>query len=867
MTGLFKSIIEPSAKSVLRLVNGLEPEISALSDEELKQKTNKFREELENGGDLVKIMPEAFAVVREVSRRVLGMRHFDVQVLGGVELARGRIVEMATGEGKTLVATLPVCLQALTGKGVHVVTVNDYLAKRDAEWMGPIYNFLGLTVGCVQEEMGRDEMEENEARKSAYACDVTYGANSELVFDCLRDNLIKDPDEAVHRGFHFAIVDEVDLLLIDEAQTPLIISGESEDDPRFFKRVDKLVRTLNEKRHYKADKRTRTAALTEEGLELVERELAVGSLYTPENLEWMHAVHQSLQANAVYERDVDYIVEDGEVFIVDEHTGRVSPDKRFSDGLHQALEAKERVQIKREDITLAKTSYQHYFRGYEGLCGMTGTAWREREEFRKVYFRKVVRVPTHEPMIRKDYRRVAFRNMAEKHRAVIKEIEREHERGRPLLVGTVSVKESEQLSALLGKRGVPHNILNAKHHQREAEIIAQAGRKGAVTISTNMAGRGTDIMLGGNAAMLAKSEKSSGNGKMEEKIAHYERLCEREREEILELGGLHVIGTGEHESERIDRQLRGRTGRQGDPGSSIFFISPDDPVYKKFGQERELPRLKGYLEEFPEDEALDDKRAESTLDTLRKKVEIENQAMRLDVLKYDTVVHERRETIWKWRRSLLEAVEANEWKNSVRELFQDLLGTLIEEVRCNLNENESEGRGTKEKSEWRLVLEQILGRSMDDEKNDPEDPDSAAEWIHSRYLARFNSDLNEALVRWERNVLLDTIDRLWTDYLTELERIEEGIGLRGYGNLDPIVEFRREAGLLFGNLMRDIELHAARVWLALDPLAMKKDGGSSEKAERTGFSRRGKREDRKRRERATDRLPKIGRGGRRRRKR
>ncbi|RJO74299.1 MAG: preprotein translocase subunit SecA [Myxococcales bacterium] len=850
-------LTEPSAKAVLGRVNARREETRALSDAALRAKTGEFKARLEKGERLFSLMPEAFAAVREAARRTIGLEPFDVQILGGVQLAKGRIVEMKTGEGKTLVATLPACLHALAGQGVHVVTVNDYLARRDADWMGAVYAFLGLSVGCIQERMGDSPYEEGRARKAAYACDVTYGTNSELVFDLLRDNLAYSLDDVVHRGQHYAIVDEVDLLLIDEAQTPLIISGKGEEDKGIFKTVDRITRTLKEGPDYQADRKTRTAALTDEGLTRVERSLGVGSLSHPDNLPWMHAVHQSLQAHAVFGRDVEYIVEDGRVFIVDEHTGRVSEDKRFSDGLHQALEAKEGVPIQTEDVTLAKTSYQHYFLGYRTLAGMTGTAWSEREEFAKIYGRKVVRLPTHRPMVRKDYERIVFKTLEAKHNAVVEEVVEAHEAGRPVLVGSVSVAESERLSALLSRRGVPHHVLNAKQHAREAEIVVLAGARGAVTISTNMAGRGTDIMLGGNPEALAARETAPSSPAHAEALARAKRQCAEEHDAIAEAGGLYVIGTGEHESVRIDNQLRGRSGRQGDPGSSIYFVSLDDPVYQKFGRERTLPELRRLLENHPDDEPVENPRVGSALKELRKKVEIENYAIRVDVFKFDTVVAERRTSIWNWRRSLLEQGDLDAWRGEAEELAADALDAVYDELRRAPRDEADAGPPPTQDALWRLALAQLFGRALD-EGTTIFDADRAHTLLVERYRARFGLGMDEPIAGWERRTLLDTIDHLWTQFLTDLERVETGIGLRGYASLDPFIEFRKEAGQLFGQFMRDVRLHAARAWLAVDPAQIREAQARRREASlaptRDGSSGR---PVRPRRERAVDRLPTL----------
>jgi len=865
LKSIVKSIIGDaflaSPKAVLKKVNALEGRMRSLSDAELAGLTPQFRERLAAGADIEKLMPEAFAAVREASRRVLGMRHFDVQIIGGVVLARGQIAEMKTGEGKTLVATLPAYLHALSGEGVHIVTVNDYLAHRDAEWMGSVHKFMGLTVGCIQEQMGSTPQEETAARKAAYACDITYGTNSEIVFDDLRDNLAGSTDEIVHRGFNYALVDEVDLILIDEAQTPLIISGSGDEDSSFFKRADSILRRLKAETDFKRQPRTKTATLTEEGLAKVEELLGVGSLDHPDNLRWFHAIHQSLQAHAVYRLDVDYIVTEGRVFLIDEHTGRVSEDKRFSDGLHQALEAKENVQIRSEDLTLAKTSYQYYFRRYKLLAGMSGTAFSEKTEFLKVYHLNVKRIPTNMPMIRKDYRRVLFRNLRDKHETVLAEIIDNVEAGRPTLVGSVSVHESEQLSRQLKQKGIRHEVLNAKNHEQEAEIIAQAGRKAAVTISTNMAGRGTDIILGGNPEGLAAKMASPGTPKYEEELERFRALCLEEGESVKAAGGLVVIGTGEHDSVRIDNQLRGRSGRQGDPGSSIFLISVEDDVYQKFGYETVVPKLKEMLQDHPAGEPVHNKDIEAALDQLREKVEIENQSVRLDVVKYDGVIVDRREAIWAMRRQLISSGSQADWHARVTQLLRELAGHLSESYDTAAESSDDEGLDTRnlQNTKWRTLLENIYGAVIPEPEGGwPYDLDGVEKAVLTAYKNRYGTQFDAELMEWERHTLLGIIDRLWTQFLTDVERVEEGIGLRGYGNLDPLVEFRREVGLIYVELLRDINLHAFRVWLRVDPKKVPEEtaGRNSDAGVRANAARKP--------EKKQLNLPKVRAGGRRR---
>ena len=812
-------LFPPSTSATIDRINRLEALMQAKSDRELAEITPFLKKRREAGESHLALLPEAFAAVREAARRTLGMRHFDVQLQGGIELAQGNIAEMKTGEGKTLVATLPVYLFALDGLGVHVVTVNDYLARRDAEWMGQVYDFMGLSTGCIQEEMGDGEEEDRIARQTAYAADITYATNSELVFDDLRDNLAQEVDERVHRGFHAALVDEADLILLDEAQTPLIISGPGDSDNKLFARVDKVIGKLKENKHFVVDRKIRAAAMTEEGLQKVEAALGVGPLDQPDNLPFYHAVHQSLQAHGVFRKDVEYIVSEGRVFLVDEHTGRVSPDKRFSDGLHQALEAKERVPIREEDRTYAKTSYQYFFLKYKHLCGMTGTAWGDREELRKVYNLRVKRIETHRPMIRTDYQWVIFRNKIEKFDAVADEIEDMREIGRPVLVGTTHVEESEQLSAVLKRRGIKHAVLNAKQHDREADVIAQAGRKGAVTISTNMAGRGTDILLGGDSVRLAAQEAESGTQEHEIALKTWKRRCEEEHEEVVKAGGLHVIGTGEHEAQRIDEQLRGRAGRQGDPGSSMFIVSIQDDVYRRFGEWRDekakLPsayqRIAETIADLPRGDAVESPHVARILNDLRKKVEAENRAIRLEVFKYDGVINDMRNTLYDLRRNVMEAGDSASWRAKVPDILEPLFDEMKRRVKDASEKGDAPGML------WAGAIHERLGRTIfDGEENAPKSAEEANRYLLDAFERRYLGKADEDLAEWERFVLLDSLDSLWSECLSELERIEEGIGLRSYAELNPLVEFRKEAGHVMNRFMLDALDHALRLWLSLD---------------------------------------------------
>ncbi len=755
----------------LGAIQRLEEQLKNRSDRQLGEQSAELRRRARAGEELERLLPETFAMVREASRRALGMRHYDVQLLGGMALNDGCVAEMKTGEGKTLVAPLAACLNALSGGGVHVVTVNDYLAERDSRWMSPVYNMLGLTVGLILEDMG-DPAAEVEARRAAYACDVTYGTNHELAFDYLRDNLAAEPDEVAHRGFNYALVDEVDFLLIDEARTPLIISGPSGEETGLYAQVDRVARRLDPGMHFYVEEKTRTATLSDQGLERVQEALGCGSLTEPDNLALYHAVRQAVLAHGVYQRDVDYLVQDGRIFIVDEFTGRVSEDKRFADGLHQALEAKEGVEIKGEDRTLAKVTYQTFFGRYKKLGGMTGTAWSAREEMKQTYGLRVIKVPTNRPAARQDFEDLVFDNVDHKLQAAVAEIEEMQGLGRPVLVGTTSVAESERLGELLSQGAVPHQLLNAKNHHQEAELIAQAGRKGAVTISTNMAGRGVDIVLGGTP------EGEPG-----------------EREAVVNAGGLHVIGTSHHESERIDNQLRGRAGRQGDPGSSQFLISLEDKLWQHFGK-LAVDDIRRQLaaQGHPAEEPVQSTAVLRTLRELQKKVEEENLAIRGEVLKYDLVVHVQREAIYGWRRTLVHG-EGFDPESLVRELAADL---------CSM---------FKDPAELERALEAHFHAPFDLDGLRPSDFQGAAQGEAVECLARGIERWGEEYKELGRRLLLATIDDLWTEHLTALERLEEGIGLQGYAQMDPLTAWRREAGMMYGELMYMVRARAVDLWM------------------------------------------------------
>jgi preprotein translocase subunit SecA len=787
------------AEGLLDRITAAGRPLAALTRDDLAARCVAVRDRARQGEPEATWLVETLALAREVAARDLGLRPFDVQLLGALALHRGHIAEMKTGEGKTLVAALAVTVAALPGHGVHVVTVNDYLAVRDAGWMGPVYRAFGLTVGVVTESL--DPQTHLAERQAAYQADVTYVTNHELVFDYLRDNLARREGELLLRPLHQAVVDEVDFLLLDEARTPLIISGPMGDDPSRCVRAREVVAPLVLGEDFRVDHKNRQVSPTESGWRRVEAALEIENLSDPEHLPWQHVVHNALLAHGVYQRDEDYLVEDGRVVLVDEFTGRVSPDKRFADGLHQALEAKEGVEIKAEDRTLAKTSYQNYFRLYPRLAGMTGTAWSAREELQRTYGLRVVRVPTNRPVIRRDLRAVVYRSAEEKFAAVADAIAAARAAGRPVLVGTTSVRESELLSAVLSTRGLTHVVLNAKNDELEAEIIAQAGRPGAVTVSTNMAGRGVDILLGGAPAP----------GEVEDPAAAERRA--RDRAAVVAAGGLLVIGTGQHDARRIDEQLRGRAGRQGDPGSSIYLISLDDPIYRQFGEmirgSKVLRELKARLRDHPAGAPVTDRRVVRTLEVLRQKVEEENQGLRREVQQYDLVVELQRRVIFAWRRRLLLAdPEAAETllREAVAEVGADLVYRHLgadpfadDEVLAGLL-REAEVRLGIDLPADALARPELRGAASLGAR-----VQQAVDAAVAAVAAALGRDDFRAL---GRELLFAAVEDLWTEHLTELERLDEAIGLRGYAQLDPIVEYRREASLLFQDLLREIRLEA-----------------------------------------------------------
>jgi preprotein translocase subunit SecA len=846
-----KSLFDPEKKELARLaeitklVNAREAELKSLSDDELRAKTEEFRKRLADGQTLDDILPEAFAVVREASVRTLGMRHFDEQVMGGIALHEGKISEMKTGEGKTLAATMPVYLNALEGKGVHVVTVNDYLARRDADWMGAIYRFLGMSVGCILHGQTFEE------RKKAYACDITYGTNNEYGFDYLRDNMVLRAEDMVQRDLHYAIIDEVDSILIDEARTPLIISGSGEESTELYSKFASIVPRLKHDEDFTIDEKAKTVAITENGVEKVEKILGVENLYDPENIGLTHHLNQALRAQFIMKRDVDYVVKDGEVIIVDEFTGRLMPGRRYSNGLHQAIEAKENVKVAAENRTLASITFQNYFRMYKKLAGMTGTAKTEAEEFLKIYGLRVVEIPTHKPMIRTDYPDVIYKTEVAKYKAVIEEIKEMYAKKRPVLVGTISIERSELLSELLKRAGIPHKVLNAKNHEQEAEIVAQAGRIGAVTISTNMAGRGTDIILGGNPDFLVKerlrkeglspemvsaaSEKVPSENlanslgisvdelkelqsRYEEMLREAKKELEVEHQKVVELGGLHIIGTERHESRRIDNQLRGRAGRQGDPGSSRFYISLEDELMRRFGGDRALGLLEklGWTEDMPIEHDAISRQIESA----QKRVEAWNFNIRKNVLEYDQVLNRQREAIYSLRRGFLlggqsrqtiDSMIENTVKNlveyatvdteqvaqwpwdSILSSFRELIGTYDQGVR----DLAAKLQQSHKNSSTRDALEDIVQQFTDEVK---------------KAMAQREEEIGKALFQEiSRVVTLRNVDQAWMDHLDNMDDLKEGIGLRAYGQMNPLIEYQKESSRLFEATLMRIEEETIRL--------------------------------------------------------
>ncbi len=821
-------------------INELESRMQTLHDDEFPGQTQKLKERVQNGQSLDEVLFEAFALMREASKRAIGQRHFDVQLIGGMFLHQGCIAEMRTGEGKTLTATLPSYLNALSGRGVHIVTVNDYLARRDAEWMGRIHKFLGLTTGCILHDLN------DRQRQEAYRADITYGQNNEFGFDYLRDNMKFRLQDYVQRELNFAIVDEVDSILIDEARTPLIISGPTEDTTDKYGKVDQVIPGMVPDQDYILDEKNRSVTLTDEGVEKVQRRLQIANLYAPEEIESLHHVEQALRAHTLYKRDREYVVEHGEVIIVDEHTGRLMPGRRWSDGLHQAVEAKEGVKIENENQTLATVSFQNYFRMYSKLSGMTGTADTEAEEFAKIYSLDVRVVPTNRPMVRNDMNDVVYKTEREKFEAAAEELKELHAKGQPVLVGTVSVNKSEVFATFLKKKGVPHNVLNAKNHPREADIIAQAGRKGAVTISTNMAGRGTDILLGGNAENMAKNDVGPPpeapqpvNGEPVDMAGYQAALkehearfkasldkhkaeCAAERQEVVSLGGLYILGTERHESRRIDNQLRGRAGRQGDAGASKFYMSLEDDLMRIFGSDR----LQKWMETLgmEEGEVIEHRMLSNAIEGAQKRVEGHNFDIRKNLLDYDDVMNQQRKTIYKLRRQVLAAgagvplVEYDEdpktkvKTRSEREVtfadFKELVLDALEDVIFNMTETYC---ATRNPGAWDL---EALSRGVKDAFNvemtfQPtgtvrELQEQIYKVVEKAYLDR-ERDYQEGWHTFCQRVYLMTIDQLWKDHLLGMDHLRQGIGLRGYGQKDPKLEYKREGYANFIKMLADIK--------------------------------------------------------------
>jgi len=785
-------------------INDLEPSIKRLSDDELAAKTVEFRSRLEQGETLDDLLPEAFAVVREAALRTLGMRHFDVQLIGGMVLHEGMIAEMKTGEGKTLVATLAVYLNALAGKGVHVVTVNDYLARRDSEWMGRIYRFLGLEVGLVQAQM------DTALRVKAYQADVTYGTNSEFGFDYLRDNMVTRPERRVQRGHSYAIVDEVDSILIDEARTPLIISGAATKSADTYKSFAKVVPRLKPEVDFELDEAKRTVAPTEEGIAKVEQWLGIDDLYSDPSGQLVNHLQQALKAQFLFKKDVDYVVKEGEVIIVDEFTGRLMYGRRYSEGLHQAIEAKEKQHVREENQTLATITLQNYFRMYDKLAGMTGTAVTEDQEFREIYNLPVVVIPTNRPMIRDDRDDLIYRTIDAKFNAVVDDILERHANGQPTLVGTISIENSEHLSRLLQKRGVEHNVLNAKHHEMEAHIIAQAGRKGAITIATNMAGRGTDIIIGGNPEFLAEEilrdrgvqSQEATEEQRAQALADAERICAEEHKEVVAAGGLAVIGTERHDSRRIDNQLRGRSGRQGDPGVSQFYLSLEDDLMRLFGGGR-MDRISAFMAkgDIPEDMPIQAKMVSKAIESAQRQVEAQNFASRKYVLEYDDVMNKQRQVIYAERNQILDGKDI---RGRVEEMIRDTVANTVAEF-CS-------EKSYSEEWDWDGLadaLNEITGASLvDGEVRGVDTPAELTEALAGKVLALYQAkeaEIGEQQMRaLERHVMLRVIDARWMNHLLEMDSLRDGIGLRAIGQRDPLVEYKSEAFHMFGLLVAEI---------------------------------------------------------------
>jgi len=828
---------DASEKEIKRLqpiveqINGLEAEYSQFSDVQLRDKTVEFQGRHLAGEELDSLLPEAFAAVREASKRSIGLRHFDVQLLGGIVLHEGKVAEMRTGEGKTLVATLPLYLNALAGKGVHLVTVNDYLARRDAQWMGPIYDLLGLSVGVIQHESAfvYDRSYKNEdprlsflrpvPRKEAYLADITYGTNNEFGFDYLRDNMVVSLDQCVQRDLYYAIVDEVDNILIDEARTPLIISGQAEESTNYYYMFARLVPRLRRDEDYAIDEKLKVITLTEEGIAKMEKWLGVSNLYDPANYELTHYLEQALKAEYIFKRERDYVLvknqqvinhhdRDAEVVIVDEFTGRLMFGRRYSEGLHQAIEAKEGVKIQRESQTLATITFQNYFRMYKKLAGMTGTAATEQEEFHKIYNLDVVVIPTHRPMIRQDYPDLVYKTEEAKFAAVVAEIQKDYESGRPVLVGTTSIEKSEYLSGLLSRRGIPHQVLNAKYHEKEAAIIAQAGRPKAVTIATNMAGRGVDILLGGNPAGLVdevlRRKNIDTRFASEEQIAQAraeaEEICRRDKEKVLSLGGLHIIGTERHEARRIDNQLRGRSGRQGDPGSSRFYVSLQDELMRRFGGSS----IAGIMDRLglEDDVPIEHSMVSKSIENSQVKVEGHNFDIRKHVVQYDDVMNKQREVIYAERRKVL---SKEDLKPIITKMIEDEIDKVVGLYASSEDAEERDLESLVNTIRAMMPVPEGFAADSLEKLSQDELREALQSIASSAYEEKERQIGSEMMRQLERLVMLHVIDRLWVQHLTALDELREGIGLRAYGQRDPLVEFKNEAYGMFQALLANIQ--------------------------------------------------------------
>jgi preprotein translocase subunit SecA len=760
-------------------INSLEPAVQALSDADLKNKTVEFQNRLKNGETVFDILPEAFAVCREASRRVLGMRHYDVQMIGGIVLNRGSIAEMRTGEGKTLVATLPVYLNALTGRGVHVVSVNDYLVSRDAEWMGRLYGWLGLSVGIIVHGLTDDE------RRTAYNCDITYATNNELGFDYLRDNMKFDLAEYVQRAPYFSIVDECDSILIDEARTPLIISGPAEASTDKYHTVNEIIPFLKNDVHFKIEEKSKSATLTDEGNAEVERLLKLDNLYDSENIEILHHVNQAIRAHHLYRLDVEYMIKDNEIIIVDEFTGRLMPGRRWSDGLHQAIEAKEKVEVKNENQTLASVTFQNYFRMYEKLSGMTGTADTEAVEFKKIYNLDVHVIPTNKPIRRKDIEDIVFKTETAKYKAIVRDIRDRHVKGQPVLVGTASIEKSEAISRFLKNEGVKHDVLNAKHHEREAEIVALAGRKGAITIATNMAGRGTDIVLGGNAEVLAKKEvNDEASPEYQAAIEKFKHKCEEEKKHVIDAGGLYIVGTERHESRRIDNQLRGRSGRQGDPGESMFYLSLEDSLMRIFNGER-IQKIMTMLN-IPEEEPITHKMVTNAIEGAQRKVEGHHFDTRKHLLDYDDVMNQQRNSIYKMRRNIL---DGKDLERTVLDMLGDVVSVILDNT---IPDGSKPGDWNVEGLNTNL-LQQFGFKIQVENLNTTEQVQSAITDNVKKIYESQKKSMGPFFEQIVKMIVLNSIDARWKEHLYTIDKIKEGVGLRGYAQKDPLIEYKKEA--------------------------------------------------------------------------